>query len=303
MGANAGCEQIYREMRLGPTGYEYGPRLGVFTSSVPIRQADGARRLEALVVVAANMRARNGGTISRHAAILVTQIGSRWRHQVITHLLPFGGGPTSEGMGMRSGRWITLVTTDWHRRLDAGYGPAWAAVLHRAGAKWRVVAKRVTTDSAAGSAARGPIAPDAVVDRYSRRGRSIRESSEIPALVVRERWRLVRGALRTIGRHVVPNQYWAVDGLITALRRGDLKAARQFVVSDSVLRDALAAGLDGGTGPWSITSEGDQHETGLQVGNGTGERYRAASFRFARVGQEERIRLIHNYTPSAHPNP
>jgi hypothetical protein len=113
----------------------------------------------------------------------------------------------------------------------------------------------------------------------------------------------VRGALRTIGRHVVPNQYWAVDGLITALRRGDLKAARQFVVSDSVLRDALAAGLDGGTGPWSITSEGDQHETGLQAGNGTGERYRAASFRFARVGQEERIRLIHNYTPSAHPNP
>lgn len=297
MPADAGYEALYREMRLGPTGYENGPRLGVFTSSVPIRQADGARRLEALVVVAATMRTPNGRAASRHAAILVTHAGSRWRHQVVTHLLPFEGGPTNEGAGMRSGRWITLATTDWHRRLDAGYGPAWAVVFRDAGRQWKLVAKRQTNVSGAGAVARGPAAPDAIISLFSRRGESIVENSEIPALAVKERWRLSHGSLRTISRHAVPNQYWAVDGLITALRRGDLKTARKYVVSESVLQDAVAAGLAGGAGPWGVTQEGDQNEIGLQAGKGTGDQFRAAGIRFTRVGEEERIRLIINYMP------
>ena len=273
--------------RLGPAGTSMLPAIGVECSAIPVRNADHS----ALFTITATIRdSKSSGMLSRNSAILVTVDHGHVVPQILTGSLRLHGGQLYEGSAYREGSWLAIGGCDWNVSLSAGYGPPTAALFHWTRGRWRLVASRVENMSGVATVDPGPRIPKFRVTLMDVGDSVLATSYQSPAFEYFESWKLKGNALVYGHRHAVRNGYWAAGGLVKALRAHDFLAARAFVTSDDVLKQAQKTEIDRDYGRWGAYDIGWGQEAGLEL---SGQRpNKTDCFIFLHFKTENQITLV-----------
>lgn len=101
-------------------------------------------------------------------------------------------------------------------------------------------------------AARG-VTIDFELVRYA--GKSVAMAYNSGGFRIDQKWSFTGDSFRIASSSVVKNRIWAADELVTALRKGDLAAARRHVTSPELVEQARDAGLGKRTSIWSVGEE------------------------------------------------
>lgn len=287
--ANVSAERLQLSMGLlGPSGYEMGPDRGVNVLACPIQ----GRPHSAFMSIILSKRFGNDMR-TRHADLIVTPGAA----MAVTPWMPASAKPVQAGQAMGNGSTVRIGGSAWTAKIFASHGQIAAVNFRLDHGRWAPVAKLLSDDTGEAWPDPSPMNREGYrVKVQHKDGAFVSIAYDNEAFTYDEVWRRRGATFVPVDRVQEPNEFWAMDGLVAALRKGDRKAARAFVVKQAVIDQALAAHLDASVTRWYANGEGDGKSTGYQLnGNDDQKVWHSVSVRFQKVGNETRIRSITAY--------
>jgi hypothetical protein len=247
------------------------PLYSVFLSDAVLKD----RRAGHLVTIVLSAR---DNTASRSRTTLFSWRDGRLRHQVLDREIEFLPSHLYFGDGRITGDLALLTGSTWGNERGPGRGAA-VALKWEAG-RWRLTDKRATKQFGRTSP-KGGRRPYVDAYTYISQTPTIRYFDTVPAFAYHQPW-MLRGGRFFPGRRVQEkNFFWALDGLIQALRRGDDRGARAYCANPTVIRQAKDAAFGTPGVMWEAHDEGDANGIRrMQLGSDIGGMNVSASFGF-----------------------
>lgn len=236
---------------IGPSPWS-GSKLGVFTFATLVRGPQPG----ALVQIVASEHG-----VSRGASLLFYRQRGRLRYQDVTALMPFKDSPLAEASAYEAGPWLGIAGSRWSMLQESPENREAGMVLRFSAGSWHKVAEREAPFPVSAQVQPNRQGAPSILARVKLPDATFTE----PSVEVVQRWEVRAGRLVMTAETPVRDEYWALHGLLQALRHRDRRKVERFVVDRRVLASLRTQELTGG--PVRVLEFGSRsmNDSGLQI--------------------------------------